>query len=539
MEKDLNNLSKQDVIALFKQQQEALFLAQSQQEKILSQSQELIQQNQKLSQEKNNLEKESQKLSQEKNSLEQENKHLQLELAHYKQKLFGQKKERFLNENQLHLPFAKTEQQEQISQEKVEKKKKEVQKRVRKSHPGRYQLPENLPVEIIEIHPEGDLSDMKVIGTEITEELDCKPLSFFIRRYVRYKYAPNNKDEKPVIGNLPERVIDKGIPSAHLLAFILVNKYVDHLPLYRQKQQFKRAGIDISDATINHWVQKGMNHLEILYECLLEDIKSSSYLQVDETPIKILKSEKKGACHQGYYWAYHAPIEKLVLFEYHSTRGFDATQNILKDFKGYLQTDGYAVYDKIAKKKDIIHIPCLAHIRRKFFDAQANDQELAGHALLMIQEIYHYDRLSKELDGKKQKEYQVEHILPLFKKMGEWLFEQTPQTLPKSLIGKACHYALERWIKMQDYLLDPLVQLDNNWIENAIRPIVVGRKNYLFAGSSQAAQKAAMMYSFFAICKKHDVNPLQWLTFLFDNIQSYKISKIRDLFPQNFQKIEK
>ena len=405
MQKDLNNLSKEDVIALFKQQQEVLFLAQSQQEKILAQNQKIIQ----LSQEKEELEKQSQQLLQ---KLSQELEYAKLQIEALKKKLFGQTKERFLNENQLQLPFEKTEEQEQIIQEKVAEKRVEVQKKERKPHPGRCKFPENLPVEIVEIYPAGDLSEMKLIGTEITEELDCKPLSFFIRRYVRYKYAPNCKDEKPVIGDLPQRVIDKGIPSATLLALILVNKYVDHLPLYRQKQQFTRAGIDISDATINHWVQKGMNHLEILYECLLQDIKSASYLQVDETTIKILESEKKGACHTGYYWAYHAPIENLILFEYHPTRGFSATQSILRDFKGYLQSDGYTVYDKIAKQEEVIHIPCLAHIRRKFFEAQSNDKALAEHALLLIQKMYEHDAESKKLELKERKIYQVEHILP-------------------------------------------------------------------------------------------------------------------------------
>ena len=206
---------------------------------------------------------------------------------------------------------------------------------------------------------------MVYIGKEITEELECEPARFYIKRYIRYKYAAKDKSAV-AIAELPERVIDKGIPGPSLLAMILTGKYQDHLPLYRQKQIFARENIQIASSTIEGWTRQALEKLEPLYEQLVLQTKSQGYLQVDETPIKVLDSDKKGATHQGYYWVYHAPLEGTVLFDYSPTRGGIAAVPMLGNFKGYLQTDGYAVYEKYGKKKEVTHLACWAHARREF-----------------------------------------------------------------------------------------------------------------------------------------------------------------------------
>ena len=463
--------------------------------------------------------------------------YLESQLAMYKRMQFGQKRERFEGDpNQIELPFeaepVQIEQQEEEIKEKIE------YTRTRPNHKGRAKLPAHLPVQEIEIHPEGDLSEMVCIGKEITEELECEPAKFYIKRYIRYKYTPKNGDGVR-IGELPERVIERGIPGAGLLAMILTGKYADHLPLYRQKQMFARENIQIASSTIEGWTKEALIKLEPLYDQLVFDTKAKGYLQVDETPIKVLDSDKKGAAHQGYYWVYHSPLDKTVLFDYRPSRSGSALTDMLGNFKGYLQTDGYAVYEKYGRKKDITHLACWAHARREFEKALDNDRAKAEKALLLIQQLYAIERKAKQdgLSAQEIKELRLKESLPVINEMGKWIFEEIKNTLPKSQIGKAMAYAYGRWDALSAYLYDGNLLIDNNLIENAIRPVALGRKNYLFAGSHEAAKRSAMIYSFFAICKKHEVNPFQWLKYALLNIASINHKKIKELYPQNYKQI--
>ncbi|MFC3352444.1 IS66 family transposase [Sphingobacterium zeae] len=468
--------------------------------------------------------------------LTQERDHLKSQVEMLRRMQFGQKRERFEGDpNQTMLPFeaepAEVEQQQEEIKEKIEYVRK------RPNHKGRAKLPAHLPVEEIEIHPEGDLSQMVCIGKEITEELEWDPAKFYIKRYIRYKYAAKDKSAV-AIAELPERVIDKGIAGPSLLAMILTAKYMDHLPLYRQKQIFARENIQIPSSTIEGWTRQALEKLEPLYEQLVFDTKAQGYLQVDETVIKVLDSDKKGAAHQGYYWVYHAPLEGTVLFDYSPTRGGIAAVPMLGNFKGYLQTDGYAVYEKYGKKKEVRHLACWAHARREFEKALDNDKARAEKALLMIQKLYAIERKAKQgnLSAEQVKELRLDESLPVINELGKWIFEEIKSTLPKSQIGKAMAYAYARWDALSAYLYDGNLLIDNNLVENAIRPVALGRKNYLFAGSHEAAQRAAMIYSFFAICKKHDVNPFEWLKHTLQNIMSINHKNLKNLYPHNFKK---
>ena len=470
--------------------------------------------------------------------LEDENAYLKSQLAMYKRMQFGQKRERFEGDPaQIALPF-ETPVDQIAAQEEILKEKISYV-RSRPNHKGRAALPSHLPVEEIEIYPAGDLSAMVCIGKEVTEELDYEPARFLIKRYIRYKYAAKN-GEGVKIGHLPDRVIDKGIPSAGLLASILTDKYQDHLPLYRQKQRFAREDIQIASSTLEGWTKEALIKLEPLYEQLVFDIKTKGYLQVDESPIKVLESEKKGACHQGYYWVYHSPLDGVVLFDYQPTRGSAGAKTMLESFKGYLQTDGYAVYEKHGKRKDVTHLSCWAHARREFERALDNNKTRSQKALSMIQQLYAVERKASQqmLDPVKIKELRLTESLPVLNELGKWIFEQIKSTLPKSQIGKAMQYSYNRWDALSAYLHDGNLLIDNNQIENSLRGLALGRKNYLFAGSHDAAQRAAMIYSFFAICKKHNVNPYNWLKNTLLNISTINHKNITDLYPQNFNKVQ-
>lgn len=471
-------------------------------------------------------------------SLEIEIAHLNYQVELLKRMQFGQKRERFeADPAQGVLPF-EVAPQEEAKQEQEIKEQITYTRKKQTAHKGRAALPAHLPVEEIEIHPQGDLSDMVCIGKDVTEELECEPARFFIRRYIRYKYAAKN-GEGVKTGELPERVIDKGIPGASLLAMILTDKYMDHLPLYRQKQRFAREGIPIASSTLEGWVKQGLQLLEPLFGQLKFDIKAKGYLQVDETGIKVLENDKKGACHQGYYWVYHSPLDGLVLMDYQPTRGAVATKEMLAGFRGYLQSDGYVVYEKIGKRAEVTPLACWAHARREFERALDNDKIRAAKALAFIQQLYAVERKGKEeqLKPDQIKQLRLDESLPVINELGKWIFAEVKNTLPKSQIGKAMRYAMDRWDKLSAYLQDGSLHIDNNAIENAIRPIALGRKNYLFAGTHDAAARAGMIYSFFAMCKKHEVNPFLWLKYALQNIMTINHKNIHDLYPQNYKKL--
>jgi len=462
-------------------------------------------------------------------------------IAKLSRMLFGQKRERFEHPDsqQLTLPFGIEPEVKAAIEEKLEAKRQKVAEHERKktTHKGRKPLPSHLDVVEVIIEPDVDTTEMVCVGEEITAELAYQPEKLFVRRYIRKKYAPKTGEGKFAIGNLPERIIQKGIPSNELVSQILVDKYIDHLPLYRIQGRFSRNHIDINKNTINGWVGQALSQLEILYDYLKAQVVAKGYLQVDETTLKVLDSTLKGKSHLGYYWAYHSPIDNILFFEYHPSREGRHVNQTLKAFKGYLQTDGYAGYRALAQKKDIISLACMAHARRKFDEARQNDPIRAQKGLLYIQALYHIEEKARKenLSSEQRKEVRLTESLPIINALGKWMAEENKRVLPKSKIGTAFRYSIERWDELSAYLYDGILEMDNNLIENAIRPIALGRKNYLFAGNHEAAQRAAMIYSFFGICKKHQVNPTQWLNYVFENIQTTSIQEFQLLLPQNFK----
>ncbi|MEO8148678.1 MAG: IS66 family transposase [Bacteroidia bacterium] len=461
---------------------------------------------------------------------------LQQQFAQMQRMIFGSKSERFVpvaNPSQATLEFniepaATLElKQEQVSahtRTTVEKKT---------NHKGRLKLPAHLERVEHKLDPTEDVTALKCIGEEITEELEYTPGKFFVNKYIRKKYAKPG-GEGIITAALPTRPIDKGIPGPGLLSQIVIDKYVDHLPLHRQVQRFKREDIHIPASTITDWVKYTGNLLAPLYEVLKQQVLKSDYIMADESPIKVLDSEKENGTCQGYYWVYRSPVKNLVLFDYRPGRGREGPKEILKDFSGHLQTDGYPVYEMFEKQPGITLLSCMAHARRYFEQALDNDKARAEFALQQIQLLYEAERTARtnNYTPAQRLELRKSESMSVLESIKQWLGENVTLVLPQSAIGKAITYSLARWEKLCVYVTDGKLEIDNNWVENNIRPIALGRKNYLFAGSHDAAQRAAIIYSLLITCKIKNVNPFTWLKQTLSIIPDTKATNLIELLPR-------
>jgi len=450
--------------------------------------------------------------------------------------IHGVKSERFVQHDvpeQLSL-FADAEDSKEEQVEDTETITYERKKKGKK-HPGRNEIPEHLPVEEVTIEPEEDTTGMKRIGEEITETLKYTPASLIKVRTIRPKYAKAN-EEGVVIGKLPSRPIPKSYAEASLLAHLFVSKFIDHLPFYRLRQMFKRDfDWDLPSSTINDWFVSVCTLLEPLYQVLIKKILETSYVQADESTLKVLDKNKKGSTHLGYQWVYHSPELGYVYFHYRKGRGQNGPKELLGNYDGYLQTDGYKVYDNIVKGKPITLVGCMAHLRRKFHESLDTDKARATYALKLIQQLYAIERKMKEdcLSAKARNEIRQTKSKALMDELKEWMDKEYPKVLPQSRIGKAINYGILQWEKLIIFTTNQRLYIDNNLTENSIRPLALGRKNYLFAGSHKGAARIGMMYSFFATCKKQNVNPRIWLQQTLEKISDYPINRIEELLPRN------
>jgi len=467
-----------------------------------------------------------------------ENIQLKQELADLKRLIFGQKRERFIPGNSDHqLSFGLGLEVSTRLEETTEQITYQRKKKTTKYTPhSRQDLPAHLPRREIIIEPEESTEGLSKIGEEITEELDYEPGTLFVNRYIRPKYA-KGKSEGVIIGDLPSRPIDKGIPGPGLLSHIFIGKFVDHLPLYRQRQQFKRQGVDLSASTLDNWITSGYDLLFPLYELQRERIVKKEYLMADETPIQVLDKIKKGKTHRGYFWVYHDSIGKEILFDYQDNRSRAGPFGILKDFSGFLQTDGYNVYDEIGQWESITLLGCMAHARRYFDKSLPNDKKRSEDMLIQIQGLYKIEAFARDNHFSHEERYNLrqEESVPILDEMKAWLDTEALQVLPKSTLGKAIGYMLGRWKYLKRYVEDGRFEIDNNLIENAIRPVALGRKNYLFAGSHNGARRSALIYTLVANAKLQGLEPFAYMRDVISRIADYPYKKLADLLPVNWK----
>ena len=460
---------------------------------------------------------------------------LQFQLEQFRRAFFGHKSERFVPESpdQLQLDFDMGEEvpvvpeKEEITYSRLKKEKQTAQPNVRLA------LPAHLPRVTETIEPENLPEGSKKIGEEITEILEITPAKVYVRRIVRPKYALP-QEGGVTIGYLPSLPLPRSNAGASLISYLIVNKYVNHLPFYRQVQMLKRDGVPLAESTISGWFSATADLLEPLYDRIWKHIRESDHIFADETTIPVLNVDKPGGTVKGYHWLFKSLDPGLVFFYYNKgSRAYRILHEVLPGFQGAVQCDGYGAYDQLDNIKGIITIGCWAHARRKFEQALENDPEQARYALLEIQKLYAIERKATEgnFTPEQTKELRRIESYPIIKEFETWLLDTARTVLPKSSIGKAINYTYGIYRKLIRYTLDGRYRIDNNLAENSVRPLALGRKNYLFCGNHEAAKRTAIMYSLLGSCKVNDVNPQEWLTDILNRIQDQNIQKLDELLP--------
>jgi transposase len=409
-------------------------------------------------------------------------------------------------------------------------------------------IPENLPVVEQVIEPEEALTapqQWRLIGQEVSEQLDFEPAHFLRRRIVRRKYVHVvDPDRAPLIAPLPEKLQDRSIAGPGLLSHILVSKYCDHLPLYRQEQIFaQRHKINLPRQTLARWVELCADWLQPIYEQIRTGVMAGGYAQVDETPVAYL-APGHGQTKQGYLWTCCKPGGD-VFYRWETSRATDCLENLIgREFKGVVQCDGYSAYRAFANRRDGIELAgCWAHVRRKFHEALEQSPLRAGWVMRQIQHLYRIEaRLRDSKSGPQLRHAVRSHqSRPIIKRLEKALvrFKSSRQHLPQSLLGQAIDYALSQWSTLEIFLKDGRVEIDNNLVENAIRPTAVGKKNWLFIGEAGAGQRGAIIYTLIESCRRRQIDPDTYLRDVLTRLPLLKNHQISEITPAAWAKAQK
>jgi len=406
-----------------------------------------------------------------------------------------------------------------------------------KKRNGRRPLPDNLPriEKRLDLDPEERVCSccnqpMVEIGQEITEQLEHVPSRFFALRFIRPKYACKKCEDGVLTAPPPAAPITKGLAGPGVLAHIVTGKYCDHLPLHRQEAIFARHDIDLSRSTMADWIAGAARLLEPLYEQLKAQVLSGRRVHLDDTPVNVQRSDgkKRGKARnwqlgRGYMWAYVGDDEHpFVVYDYTRSRSRRGPLEFLRDFRGYVQADDYRAHAALFRDGTRKHVACWAHARRKFYNADSTDRTRARYAIKMIRKLYDLEREIRGLTDAERLAARQERAQPVLEALYGWLQEQRRWVLPKSPIGKAISYTLALWPELQSYSRHGFLEIDNNAAERAIKPLVIGRKNWLFAGSDRGARHGAILFSVISSCKLHGKDPYAYLRDLFEFLPTYR-----------------
>jgi transposase len=416
----------------------------------------------------------------------------------------------------------------------------------KKPHPGRHDWPKGLREVLIEIEPANKPEGALLLRYEDTRQLACTDMEFYLKVYRRYIYMAPSAEEgtfKQLIAPLPAHPIPKCKADISVLVKLVIEKFIYHLPTWRQQQRFKQYGIELTYNTLSNWMNRIADMLEPLYIVLLKELSIGGYLMMDETTYRVLDKEKeKGKkSHIGYLWACSNPIQKILAFSYQKGRGKKEVAPILKGFTGYLQTDGYGGYTRYGQQPGVVHLQCLAHARRYFVASRSYDLKRSDHVLEhFFAPLYQIEKQCKaegltydQITEKRQQE-----STPVPDRFYIWLQEEQSKVISGTPIHKAIAYALNRFKQLCVYVTDGMLEIDNNFTERQIRPIALGRKNYLFAGSHRGGERAAILYSLLGTCKLQGIDPAKWLDNVLRRLADHRQDKLVELLPQFFKAVD-
>lgn len=499
------------------------------------------------------------KLRQDKAALISRVASLEQSLYWLRKKVFGRMSEKNLplDPNQLFL-FSKEEMSSmEISrmEDEVRKSDEEITRTIKvKEKPSRKPLDtSSLPVEVVDLYPEGTTDgegrlkdDFIEIGKEESSRLERVPAKVYILKTVRHKVIRKSDMEKYpeerqiLIHPLPLVPVSKCMAGASVLTDIIIGKFMYHLPFYRLIQQYRESGIIISESTMCGWYEMAVEKLRLLYNLLKQKILSSEYIQVDESVIPVLDNEKHKA-KKGYEWCVRDGITGDVMFHYdRGSRSGMVAREVLGCYRGIVQCDGYAAYEQFERMKGITLVGCWAHARRKYVDALEENRTLATQAIHYIGKLYKIESEANEagLTAEERKEKRISESYPLILEFEKWLQDAYLRVLPKSRMGKAIEYMYTLLPRLSRYVNDGRIEIDDNRIENAIRPLALGRKNYLFCGNDASAYRAAIVYSLIATCKSAEVDPRIWMEDVLSKIPYYERDEknMEELLPRNWAK---
>jgi transposase len=468
---------------------------------------------------------------------------LTMELAHLRRIRFGKKNESLsavqlsLFEESVLADIAAVD----IEIEQIDSAAKTMPAKPPRSRAGRQPLPDHLPRIEHRHEPEscqcGQCGNTLVkIGEDITEQLDVEPAKFFVHRHIRPQYACKTC-ETVTAEPVPPAVIDGGMAAPGLLAWVINNKYLNHLPLYRLEQIAAREQVILSRSTLAEWVGRTGVALQPLADQLKWHLLQGNTLHADETPVAQLEPGN-GKTRKAYLWAYRSndfdPGARIVVFDYQTSRSGRHAQDFLQNWQGHLQVDDYGGYKALFSREasPCIELACWAHARRKFFDLhQANDSPMAFEALQRIGKLYAAEAEARQLDCVARQQLRKQKSLPILDALHDWLMQTRLQTANGGASAKALDYTLKRWPSLVRYAHTGNLPIDNNPVENSIRPIAVGKKNWLFVGSERAGQRAAAIQTLLGTAQLNGLNPAAWLKDTLTKLPTCPNSRIDELLP--------